>query len=131
MRATWLFYHFLKLEVHILHGLENISICYIWKLWLVRYDIIFGEISLIFPKISENFWNTCKEILIWWFPDLILKLNNSRTAWPITVIYISFSSIMNALSYEINLFSHCSSPLKTIKARIKHFLSNLLKMNKI
>ena len=26
MRATWLFYHFLKLEVHILHGLENILI---------------------------------------------------------------------------------------------------------
>ena len=24
MRVTWLFYHFFKLQVHILHGLENI-----------------------------------------------------------------------------------------------------------
>ena len=65
------------------------------------------EITWIFPKISENFWS--REIPVWWFPDPILKLNNSRTASPITAIYISFSSILNALSYEINLFSRCSS----------------------
>ena len=46
-----------------------------------------------------------------WFPDSTLKLNNSRTTWPIPAIYISFSSILNALSYKINLFSRCSSPL--------------------
>ena len=67
MRAIWLFYHFLKSEVHILHGLENISIFNILKFWLVRYDVIFGEMSLIFPKISEKFWS--KEIPVWWFPD--------------------------------------------------------------
>ena len=32
MRVTWLFYDFLKLQVHILHSLENISIFNIWKL---------------------------------------------------------------------------------------------------
>ena len=32
MRATELFYHFIKVEVHILRGLENISIFNIWKL---------------------------------------------------------------------------------------------------
>ena len=32
MTITWLFYHFFKLQVHILHGLENISIFDIWKL---------------------------------------------------------------------------------------------------
>ena len=32
MRVTWSFYHFFKLQVHILHGLENISIFNIWKL---------------------------------------------------------------------------------------------------
>ena len=26
MRVTWLFYHFFKLQVHMLHGSENISI---------------------------------------------------------------------------------------------------------
>ena len=31
MRVTWFFYHFLKLQVHILPGLENISIFNIWK----------------------------------------------------------------------------------------------------
>ena len=109
MRVTWLFYDFLKLQVHILHSLENISIFNIWKLWLVRCDVIFSRTSLILPKMSENFWS--KEIPLWWFPDSTLKLNNSRTAWPTPAIYISFSSILNALSYEINLFSRCSSPL--------------------
>ena len=32
MRVTWLLYHFFKLQVYILHGLENISIFNIWKL---------------------------------------------------------------------------------------------------
>ena len=110
MRVTWLFYHFFKLQVHILHSLENISIFDIWKLWLVRCDVIFSGTSLILPKMSENFWS--KEIPLWWFPDSTLKLNNSRMTWPIPAIYISFSSILNALSYEINFFSRCSSPLK-------------------
>ena len=110
MIVTWLFYHFFKLQVHILHNLENISIFNIWKLSLVRCDVIFNRTSLILPKMSENFWS--KEIPFWWFPDSTLKLNNSRTAWPIPAIYISFSSIWNALLYEINLFSRCSSPLR-------------------
>ena len=110
MKVTWLFYQFFKLQVHILHRLENISIFNIWKLWLVRCDVIFSETSLILPKMSENFWS--KEIPLWWFPGSTLKLNNSRTAWSIPAIYISFSSILNALSYEINLFSRCSSPLR-------------------
>ena len=53
-RVTWLFYHFFKLQVHILHGLENISIINIWKLSFARCDVIFSETSLIFPKISEG-----------------------------------------------------------------------------
>ena len=110
MRVAWLFYHFFKLQVHILHSLENISIFNIWKLWLVICDVIFSGTSHILPTMSENFWS--KEIPLWWFPDSTLKLNNSRMAWPIPAIYISFSSILNALSYEINLFSRCSSPLK-------------------
>ena len=36
---------------------------------------------------------------------------NWRTGWPIPAIYISFSSILNALSYVINLFSCCSFQL--------------------
>ena len=107
-RVSWLFYHFFKLQVHILHGLDNISIFNIWKLWLPICDVIFSETSLVFLKISENFWR--REIPLWWFVDSTLKLNNSRTAWPIQVIYISFSSILNDLSYEINLFSRCCSP---------------------
>ena len=102
MRVTWLFYHPFKLQIHILHSLENISIFNIWKLWLVRCDVIFDEPSLILPKISENFWR--KEIPLWRFPDPNLKLNNSRTAWPIPAIYKLFSSILNTLSYEINCF---------------------------
>ena len=111
MRVTWLFYHFLKLQVHILHSLENISIFIIWKLWLVRCDVIFSGTSLILPKMSENFWS--KEIPLWWFTDSTLKLDNSITAWPIPVMHISFSSILNALSYEVNLSLRCSSPLRS------------------
>ena len=86
MTVTWLFYHFFKLQVHILHGLENIPIFNIWKLWLVRCDVIFGEKSLILPKISETFW--CKEIPLWWFPGRNLKVLlrkaaalNQSSAW--------------------------------------------------
>ena len=43
-----------------------------------------------------------------------LKLNISRTAWPILMILVSFCRILNSLSDKINLFWHCSSPLKTL-----------------
>ena len=112
MRVTWLFYHFFKLKVHILHSLENISNFKIWKLWLVRCYVIFSGTSLILPKISDNFWS--KEVPLWWFPDPTLKLNNSRSSWRIPAIFISFSSILNTLSYKVNLFSRCSSPLITM-----------------
>ena len=42
-----------------------------------------------------------------------LKLNISRTAWPILMILVSFCRILNGLSDEINLFWRCSSPLRT------------------
>ena len=32
MRVTWIFYQLFKLQVHILHSLESISIFNIWKL---------------------------------------------------------------------------------------------------
>ena len=32
MRVTWLFYHFFKQQVHVLHGLENVSNLNIWKM---------------------------------------------------------------------------------------------------
>ena len=41
-----------------------------------------------------------------------LKLNISRTAWPILMILVSFCRILNGLSDEINLFWRCSSPLR-------------------
>ena len=40
-----------------------------------------------------------------------LKLNISRTAWPILMILVSFCRILNGRSDEINLFWRCSSPL--------------------
>ena len=43
-----------------------------------------------------------------------LKLNSSRTAWPILMILVSFYLILNSLSDKINLFWHCSSPLKAL-----------------
>ena len=116
MRVTSFFYHFFKLQVHILHSLENISIFDTWEMWLFSCDVIFSGTSLILPKMSENFWS--KEIPLWGFPDPALKLNNSRTAWPIPAIYISFFSILNALSDEINLFSRCSSPLRVMQNRM-------------
>ena len=41
-----------------------------------------------------------------------LKLNISRTPWPILMILVSFCRILNGLSDEIRLFWRCSSPLK-------------------
>ena len=53
-----------------------------------------------------------------------LKLNTSRTAWPISMILVSFCRILNGLSDEINLFWRCSSPLIRFVAR-KKSLSHL------
>ena len=74
MRVTWLFYHFFKLQVHILHSLGNIWIFNIWKLWLVRCDVIFSGTSLILPKMSETFWS--KEIP---FGDSLTQLSSLTT----------------------------------------------------
>ena len=41
-----------------------------------------------------------------------LKLNISRTAWPILMILVSFCRILNGRSDKINLFWRCSSPLR-------------------
>ena len=40
-----------------------------------------------------------------------LKLNISRTTWPILMILVSFCRILNGFSDEINLLWRCSSPL--------------------
>ena len=110
MRVTWLFYHFFKLQVHILHSLVNIWIFDIWKLWLVRCDIISVERASYYRRCPKR-----SEVKRFPFGDSLTQLSrtNSRTAWPIPAIYILFSSILNALSYEINLFSRCNSPLST------------------
>ena len=85
MSATWLFYHFLKLEVHILHGLENISI------------LIFGNYDLSDITSFSVKWASHENGLTD-YSDIHIALQH-----------------LNALSYEINLFSCCSSPLSLIK----------------
>ena len=110
-RVIWLFYYFLQLQVHILHGLENISIFNIWKLSLVRCYVNFSETSLMFPKISQ--------VRRFPFGDPTLKVNNSRTAGPIPVIYISYVLQHFQPSFikkSTNLFSCCSSPLTGTKS---------------
>ena len=46
-----------------------------------------------------------------------LKLNISRTAWPILMILVTFCRILNGRSDEINLFWRCSSPLTWINIK--------------
>ena len=109
MRVTWLFYHFFKLQVHILHSLENIWISNIWKLWLVRCHVIFSGRSLILPKMSKR-----SEVRRFPFGDSLTQLSSLITRERLDRFQrYTFSSILNALSHEINLFSHCSSSLST------------------
>ena len=60
-----------------------------------------------------------------------LKLNISRTAWPILMILVSFRRILNGLSDEINLFWRCSSPLKvaTIEKKIRSEIMQCIRTN--
>ena len=54
MRITWLIYHFFKLQVQILYGLENTSSFNILKLWLVTsFSAKRASYYRRFPKISE------------------------------------------------------------------------------
>ena len=50
--------------------------------------------------------------------SISVKLNISRTAWPILIILVSFCRILNGLFDEINLFWCCSSPLMFYKSLI-------------
>ena len=46
-----------------------------------------------------------------------LKLNISRTAWPILMLLVSFCRILNGISDEINLLWRCSSPLSLVSIK--------------
>ena len=68
--------------------------------------------SLVFAKpLKNNIFGFSVIFLVKLSKSRLLKLNISRTAWPILMILVSFCSILNGLSNEMNLFWRCSSPL--------------------
>ena len=72
--------------------------------------------NLLFFRFCKNSKKTTFSVFLSFFlvkspKSQSLKLNISRTAWPILMILVSFCRILNGLSDEINLFWRCSSPL--------------------
>ena len=75
--------------------------------------------NLLFFRFSKTSKKTTFSVFLSFFlvksPKFqSLKLNISRTAWPILMILVSFCRILNGLSDEINFFWRCSSPLKCL-----------------
>ena len=54
IRVTWPFYHFFKLQVHILHGLENTSIFNICLTDVTSFSVKRVSCYRGFPKIYEG-----------------------------------------------------------------------------
>ncbi len=82
---------------------------------MIRHDVMDSIVLCYFchwcvkSKFSGFFWKILGK--------QTLKLNISRTAWPISVIHISFFRILKALSYKINLSELCSWPLRQFHGR--------------
>ena len=106
----------IKFHVHISPTDGNI------RHWLLlNYAFIIADVTMIycFSGFAKLLKKTAFSVFLSFFlinlpKSHSLKLNISRTAWPILMILVSFCRILNSLSDKINLFWHCSSPLKTL-----------------
>ena len=81
--------------------------------FLTSHNLLFFSLCKISKKQHCRFFLSFSLIKL--SKSQSLKLNISRTAWPILMILVSFCRILNGLSNEINLFWRCSSPLKSLK----------------
>ena len=79
-----------------------------------RHTIDCSSVFTKFLKKKQRFRFFCRFFLVKLSKSQSLKLNISRTAWPILMILVSFCRILDGLSDEINLFWRCSSPLRII-----------------
>ena len=91
--------------------------------WIVHLSFLTSRNLLFFRFCNTSTKTTFSVFLSFFLVKLpksqSLKLNISRTAWPILMILVSFSRILNGLSDEINLFWRCSSPLTELVIWIK------------
>ena len=84
--------------------------------WIVHLSFLTSH-NLLFFRFCKTSKKTTFSVFLSFFllkspKSQSLKLNISRTAWPIWMILLSFCRILNGLSDEINLFWRCSSPLR-------------------
>ena len=84
--------------------------------WIVHLSFLTSHNLLFFRSCKTSKKTTFSVFLSFFVVKLSksqsLKLNISRTAWPILMILVSICRILNGLSDEINLFWRCSSPLR-------------------
>ena len=110
-------YSSIKFHVRISSTDGNIRDCLLLNCAFIISDVT-QSIVLQFCKTSENDIFSLVKLS----KSQFLKLNISRTAWPILTILVSFCRILNGLSDEINFFWRCNSPLKCQKMLVmSHF----------
>ena len=91
------------------------EIFYAGYCWIVHLSFLTSH-DLLFFMFCKTFKKTTFSVFLSFFLVKLskfqyLKMNISRTAWPILMILVSSCRILNGLSDEINLFWRCSSPL--------------------
>ena len=94
-KISQLYFRCVKLFIHKMNCAHNLLFFRFRK--ISKKTIFSGFLSFFLVKLSKS---------------QSLKLNISRTTWPILMILVSFCRILNGLSDEINLLWRCSSPLK-------------------
>ena len=91
---------------------EIFDICYCWIVhlsFLTSHNLLFFTFCKTSKKTTFSVFLSL--FLVKLSKSQSLKLNISRTAWPVLMILVSFCRILNGLSDEIDLFWRCSSPL--------------------
>ena len=103
--------------------------------WIVHLSFLTSH-NLLFFRFCKTSKKTTFSVFLSFFlvkspKSQSLKLNISRTAWPILMILVSFCRILNGLSDEINLFWRCSSPLSILlHLAISTFYTNKIHIKK-
>ena len=106
----------LKFNIRIRSTDANVRDCLLLNCAFIISDVTH---SIVLQFVQKPLKKTTFSVLLSFFVVKLsksrsVKLNISRTAWPTSMVLVSFCRILNGISDEINLFWRCSSPLISI-----------------
>ena len=109
-------YSFIKFHVRIRSTDGNIRDCLLLNCGFIISDVTQSLFFSFCKTLRQTTFSVFLSFVLVNVPkSRSLKSNISRTAWPISMILVSFCRMLNGLSGVFNLFWRCSSPLRISK----------------